>query len=313
MFSHPPTDYRDCQMQQCLEIRGFFLITHSQLAIVVHPRMRSLHYPTARTPFGFVSGCRRSFLGHMWDIAPLAHLLLGGLASLALIHAEVLAAAFRRLGSRDYDRVQRLGQQLHVVPIGSGDDKRERGATAVHQQTALGPFFSPDPSGCFRRPLAPRAPCLASRPNFAIPRQSPPCRRIQPTPLATIAKRSPPAATVESNGESRWRCRSSWAAPSIGNRCGAHRQWRRRLRAAQSIYARRQADAGTCVLASHADCAAARAVRHATTVRPRLPRIELSAWRNHHAKTKIRQLLFTDKLLIKPALNRHQPPVLFRW
>lgn len=296
MFSHPPTDYRDCQMQQCLEIRGFFLISHSQFAVVVHPRMCSLHHPAARTPFGLVSGCRRSFLGHVWDIAPLPHLLLGGLASVALIHAKVLAAAFRRLGSWDHDRVQRLGQQLHVVPIGSGDDKRERGATAVHQQTALGPFFSPDPSGCSRRPLVPRAPCLASHPNFAIPRQSPPCRRTPPTPLATIVKRSPRAATVESNGEWRWRCRSSWAAPSIGNQCAAHTQWPQKCCAAKWLCARRPLDADICAAGPGADCAAATTVRRVTKVRQTLPKTGLLPCANIIQRRFHGQILFTDKL-----------------
>lgn len=297
MFSHPPTDYRDCQMQQRLEISGFFLIPHSQLAVVVHPRMCSFHHPTTRTSFVFVSGYRRSFLGHMRDIAPLPHLSLGGLASIAFIHAEVLASAFRWLGPSDHDRVQCLCQQLHVVPISSGDDKRERGATAVHQQAALGPFFSPDQSGCFPQPLAPAALCLASRPSFAIPRQSPPCHRTPPTPLATIARRSPPAATAESNGEWRWRCRSFWAEPSTGNRYAAHRQWRRKPLAVQSICARRQDAAGTCVLAPCVDCAEAEAARHVTRALRKLPKIELSACGNHHGKTKIRQSLFTDKLL----------------
>lgn len=296
MFSHPPTDYRDCQMQQRLEISGFFLIPHFQFAVIVHPRMRSLHHPTPRLPFGFVSGGRRSFLGHVRDVAPRPHLLFGGLASVAFIHAEVLAAALGRLGSWNHDRVQRLGRQFDVVPIGSGDDKRERGATAVHQQAALGPFFSPDRSGCFPRPPAPGALCLASRPSFAIPKQSPPSRRIRPSPPATTAKRIPPLATVENNGGWRWRCQSSWAEPSIGNRCAAHKRWRRKPRAAQWICARRQAAADTCVLARSADFAQARAVRHATTAHRRLPKIAFSAWRNHREKTKMRQLLFTDKL-----------------
>ncbi len=283
-------------MQQRLEISGFFFIPHSPFAVVVHPRMRSLHHPTTRAPFGFVSGGRRSFLGYMRDITPLPHLLLGGFARVALIHAEVLAATLRRLGPSNHDRVKCLGQQLHVVPIGSGDDKRERGATAVHQQAALGPFFFPDQSGCFPQPLAPAALCLASHPSFAIPRQSPPCHRTPPTLPATIARRSPPAATAESNGEWRWRCRSFWAEPSTGNRCATHRQWRRKSLAAQSIYARHQDAAGTCVLAPRVDCAEAEAARHGTRAIRKLPKIELSAGGNHRGKAKIRQFLFTDKL-----------------
>ena len=277
MFSHPPTNDRNCQMKQRLEIGDFFLVAHTQLAVIIHPGMRSLHHPATCAPFSFVSGFRYSLLGHMRNIAPVPHLLLGGLAGIAFVHAEVLRPKLRRLRSRNHDRVQCLGQQLHVVPIGRGDDKRERGATAVHQQAALGPFFSPDLSGCYPPPLVPKELCLESRPSFAIPRQSRPCRRTPPTPPATTARRILPAATAESNGEWRWRCRSSWAGPSTGSQCAAHRRWLRKSRAVKWAYARRQAAAGTCVLAPREDCAEPRAVRRAPRAHRKLPRIEPSA------------------------------------
>jgi len=286
MFSHPPADYRNGQMQQRLEIDGFFLVANTQLAVIVHPGMRSLHHPAPRAPFGFVPCLRPSFLGDVRDIASLPHLLLGGFARVALIHTEILGPTLRRFRPWDYDRVQRLGQQLHVVPIGPGDDKRERGATTVHQQTALGSFFSPDRLGCFPPPLAPRELCLESRPSFAIPRQSPPCRRTPPTQLATAARRILPAATAESNGEWHWRCQSSWAVPSTGSRCEAHRRWQRKSRAAKSVCAPRPAAVGTCVLAPCEDCAEARAVRRATRAHRRLPKIVLLAWSNHGRRGK---------------------------
>jgi len=269
-------------MQQRLEIHGFFLIAHTQLAVIVHPGVRSLYHPATRTSFTFVAGLSHSLpRWHMRYIAPLPHLFFGGLTDVALIHAEILGTALRRLRPRHHDRVQRLGQQLHVVPIGPGDDKRERGATAVHQQTALGPFFFPDLSGCFPPPLAPTELCLGSRPSFAIPSQFPPSRRTLPTPLATTVKRILPASTAESNCEWRWRYRNSWAEPSTGSRCGARRRWRRKLRAAKWVYAHRQAAVGTGVWAQCADRAAARVVPRVTRALWRLPRIEFSPWRDH--------------------------------
>src|SRR6266403_4470988 len=97
IFLHPPTNYRNCQVQQRLEIGGLFFVAHTQLAVVVHPGMRSLYHPATRTPFAFVSGLRHSFLGHMWDIAPLPHLLLGGFAGVTFIHAQMLGLALCRL------------------------------------------------------------------------------------------------------------------------------------------------------------------------------------------------------------------------
>jgi hypothetical protein len=286
-------------MQQRLEIRCFLFVAHSQFAEIVHPGMRSLHDPTARSAFGFVaSRPGQSLRGHMRDIAPLPYLSLGGSARVAFINAEILRMACRRLGSGNHDRVQRLRQQFDVMSIGAGNDKRERGATAVHQQTALGPFFSPGLWGCCPPPPAPEALYPGCRPNFATPRQCPPSRRTRPSPRATTAQRTRPAATAESNGGSHWRCRRLWATPSIDNRCAAHTRWPRKSLAAPSACARRRAGADMGVGARPGDSAGAATVRLVTTVHPRLPKIALSPCRNTGTGFKTCQLLFTDKLLI---------------
>jgi len=286
-------------MQQGLEIRRFLLVAHAQFAVVVHPRVRPLHHPATRPALGSVAGLRHSLLGHVRDISPLSHLFVGRLAGVTLVHTEILRPTLCRPRPRNYDRVQRLGQQLHVVPIGPGDDKRERGATAVHEQAALGPFFFPDRSGCSPPPPVPEELCLASRPGFAIPRQSRPCRRTPPVPPATVAQRILPVATAENSGEWRWRCRNSWGAPSTGNRCAARTRWRRKPHAAKGVCAHPQVVVGTCVGARRGARAEARAVRHATRAHRRLPTIELSACQDHGGNAKTRQMLFTDKLLSK--------------
>ena len=295
-FSHPPADQRGGQMQQGLEVGGLLLVTHAQLAIVVHPGMRPFDHPTPSASLGFVSTLGRGLVGNMRRIAPGAHLLLGHSAPVAFVHAEVLRLTLGRLGPPNHDRVQRLGQKLHVVPIGPGDDKGERGATAVHQQTALGPFFSPGRSGCFRPLLAPKELCLACRPGFAIPKRCLPSRRTPPTPPATSARKPLAAATLGSGDEWRWRCRNSWAEPSIGSRCAEHTRWRRKSGAAPSVCVLRRAADGTGDGGGRADRAAATEVRPATKVHRILPTIVLSAWGNHGKGANIRQLLFKDKL-----------------
>src|SRR6266404_379570 len=284
MFSHPPTNYRNCQLQQRLEIGGFFLIAHTQLAVIVHPGMRSLHHPATRTPFAFVSGLRHSFLGHMWDIAPLPDLFFSGLAGVALIHAQILGSALRRLRPWHHDRVQRLSQQLHVVPIGPGDDKRERGATAVHQQTALGPFFFPGLSGYFRPPLGPVGLCPASRPGSPTPKQSLPSRHTLPDRLATTEQKIPPAATVGNGYGWRWRCQTLWATPSTDTPCATHTRWRRKYHAARYACGPHRVAAGICVAVRLEDCALATALRPSTTGDRTLPRIGLSTWHKHTRK-----------------------------
>lgn len=303
MFSHSPADYRNRQVQQRFEISDLLLVAHAQLAIVVHPGVSPLDNPAPSSSLGSVAGLGGSPRGHVRNIAALPHLLVCGFARVALVHAEVLGTALCRLRPWNHDRVQCLCQQLHVVPIGPGDDKRERGATAVHQQAALGPFFSPDLSGYFPPPLGPKGPCPESRPNFAIPRQSLPSRRTPPVPHATNERKSPLAATAGNDGESRWRCRNSWATPSTDNRCAARTRWRRKYRAVKWACARHLVSVETFAFAPRADRTWAKAIRPATKARRKLPKIELLACGNHCKVGKSRQLLFTDKLLVLMSIN----------
>ena len=65
--------------------------------------------------------------------------------SVAFVGTQVLATPTGRLGSPNHDAVQCFGQQFHIRPVGSADDKRERDASPLDQQTAFGAFFFPDP------------------------------------------------------------------------------------------------------------------------------------------------------------------------
>jgi len=295
-FSHSPADDRSCQMEQRLEIVCSLFVSHSQLPEVVHPRVRSLDDPAPGSPLGLKPTGSRSLSRHVRDVTPRPHFLLGGFAAVAFIHAEVLRFAGRWLRPMDHNRVQRLRQQLHVVPIGPGDDKRERGATAVHQQAALGPFFFPGQWGYCPRPPVPAAPCPGFHPNFATPKQCLPSRRTPPTPPATIAQKLPGAATAESGCESNWRFRTPWGEPSIGNPCAAHTRRPRKCHGAKWACARRRVAVGICASGPHVDFASAAAVRLVPTVHRKLPKIALSPCRELARTQQWRQLLFTDKL-----------------
>src|ERR1039457_272101 len=298
MFSHPPTDNGDRQLQQRLEISGFLFVAHAKLAVVVHPRMGPLHDPAACFALAAMPLLGQSLGGHMRDISADAHFFFRGFSRVALVHTQMLRPFTGRFRPSHHDHVQRLGQQFHVVPIGSGDDKRERGATTVHQQAALGAFFFPDPSGCYPRLLAPAALCLGCHPNFAIPTQCPPFRHTPPTPLATSARTIPSVASAESADEWRWHCRTPRATPSIDNPCATQRKSRRKWLAARSICVRRRASVGIFVCAPPAVRGPAAAVQRETKARCKLPMIARLAWMKHGKISKIRQLLFTDKLLI---------------
>ena len=278
-------------MQQALEIGCFLFIAHFQFAVVVHPRVRSFHDPAAGLALDSMPRLRRSLRWHMRNVSSVSHFLLRRLSGVAFIHAKVLWFPGGRFGPLHDDGVQRCPQQLHVMPIGPGDDKRERGATTVHQQAALGPLFFPDLSGCFPPPLVPVGLYPASHPSSATPTQSLPSRHILPVPLATTAQRILPPATVENAYGSHWRCRKLWARPSIGNLCATHTRWPRRDRAAQCTCAHRRAAAGICAAARHADRASAKAAQPLTKVYQILPRIGLSAWHKATLGRNIRSII----------------------
>jgi len=276
-ISHSPANQRGRQMQQAFEVGHLLFVSHPKLAVIVHPRVGSLHHPAACFAFGPMPLLGRSLPRHMRDVSAISHRLLGRFPRVTLIHAKVLRPAWRRLGPLHHDAIQRCSQQLYVVPIGSGNDKRERGATGVHQQTALGAFFSPGPSGCCRRPLAPVGLCPASRPDSATPKQSPPSRHTRPSQLATTAQKPPPVATIESGHGSRWRCQTLWAMPSTGIPSAAHTRWPRKYCGVSCAFGRRQVAAGTCAVSPNAGRALAGVAQPWTKGHPTLPMIGLSA------------------------------------
>ena len=64
-------------------------------------------------------------------------------AAVAGVGAQMLAPAIRRILAIDHDRVEHLVEPFAVMNVGPGHDDRQRNATAVHQQVALGALFSP--------------------------------------------------------------------------------------------------------------------------------------------------------------------------
>jgi len=70
------------------------------------------------------------------------------IAHVAGIQAEILVVfPSRNFRALDDDLSQGPIQQFGVVEIGAADGDRQREPTAVDQQTAFAPFFSPGRSG----------------------------------------------------------------------------------------------------------------------------------------------------------------------
>ena len=200
MFSHPPADYRNGQMQQRLEIDGFFLVSEHAACGNCSSRNAFSPPPSAARTLWSCTVLRPSFLGDVRDIASLPHLLLGGFARVALIHTEILGPTLRRFRPWDYDRVSVWASNFtscRLAPATISESGAPRPSTS---RLRLVPFF-PDRLGCFHRLL--RQGSFALSPVEAcIPRQSPPSRRTVANPARHSRTKilPPPPLKVMVNG-----------------------------------------------------------------------------------------------------------------
>ncbi len=215
-------------MQQAQIILRFLFVAHEDFPEAVVPGMCALDLPSPGRVLATADAFRLlANLPNMRDIVASPHNCCGGLAAVTFVGAQMLATPATWFGPPNDNAVQGFRQQFDVMSVRPADDKRERDASPVHQQAALGAFFSPDPWGCCRPLPAPAALCLACRQCSAIPKRSLPNRRIRPSLPATSDGKIPPPATVETADARRSHCQSFLARPSTDNRCATHIQWRR--------------------------------------------------------------------------------------
>ena len=265
---HSPANQGRRALQQRQKIGGGLLITHQQLAKPVKPRVGALDHPAAGA------------LPHVRRVTSGAHGLRGGTPRIALVRTQVLPPPPAGFGAHNHDTVQGDRQQFDIMPVGPADDKGQRDASTVHQQTALAAFFSPGRWGCCPPLPAPAGLCLVSHQYFATPRQCLPSRHTRPNQPATVPARIPARASVESVCERNWRCRTIWAAPSTGIRCAAHKQCRRRFAGPPTACARHRDDADNACAPGAAAVWAPRAGRSARVHR-KLPTSEFWPCRQH--------------------------------
>jgi len=128
------------------------LEAYQEFPEAVQPRLRPLDDPTPGAPVGVPAAGRglRPPLRDVRPVPPGPHGVVRRLAGVPFIPAEVLA---RRLRGRagDHDAVQRGHEEHHVMALGPAHDEGQRDSIPVDEEAALGPFFSPDPSGSARR------------------------------------------------------------------------------------------------------------------------------------------------------------------
>ena len=278
--AHTPANQGRRALQQGQKIGGGLFIAHQQLAEAVEPRVRAFDYPATRalplpTSAGFFSA-----LSHMRCVTALLHGLRGGTPRIALVRTQVLPPSAAGLGAHDHNAVQSGRQQFDIMPVGPADDKGQRDASTVHQQAALAAFFSPDRWGYCPPLPGPAELCLAFHQCFATPRQSPPFHHTRPNRLAIRPERTLAHASVESVCGWRWRYQMTWAVPSTGNRCAAHRQCRRRFDGRPMACARRRDAVDNAGVSDVPGPWAPRAERVARVHR-KLPTIEFWPCRQH--------------------------------
>lgn len=75
---------------------------------------------------------------HVSDVTVLLDGGFGGRIVVAFVQAQMLRLLLGGLGTLDYDRLQRVGQQLGVVYVGTGKHYRQRAATCFDEQALLG-------------------------------------------------------------------------------------------------------------------------------------------------------------------------------
>jgi hypothetical protein len=117
------------------------LVAYLQPTVAVHPRESSFHNPPVSTQLfaGFDAPS-----GDAWGYAPLPQSLPASREVVALVGMQLLGAlawASTRLADRR-DSIHRFLQELRVVDVCSRMDHRERDASSVDHNMALGALLS---------------------------------------------------------------------------------------------------------------------------------------------------------------------------
>ena len=147
-------------------VLGFLRPADQEGAVAVEPGVAGFDDPAARSPAGHVSFQPQFFTARTDVRAVVAgdNELADAPEVVASVEAQPLRAPRCRLWSRYRDRVERRGQQLHVVAVGTVMRQPDRDPSCLAQKrtfrpllalsVGFGPVFGP-PSGAF--PIAPSA------------------------------------------------------------------------------------------------------------------------------------------------------------
>ena len=127
------------------------LISDQKFSESVEPGVRRLHDPMSvlwRTPAFALLPC------DPWSVAPRTDLLANRFTVVSLIRIQ---ESLSSSGKGNDDGIEHCGELTDVMPIGPGDDQRQRDAMAVHQEMTLASLFFPGLSGSDQLLLLPEA------------------------------------------------------------------------------------------------------------------------------------------------------------
>lgn len=129
-----------------------FFIPDQQLPEAVEPGVRCFNHPAT-----VLRGAPSSTLlpDHPRRIASGENLLANSFSIISLVRIQ---ESLPFVGEGDDHGIQYGTKLTDVMSVRSGNDQRQRDATCVHQEMALGPFFFPDPWDSGRSLLVQGAP-----------------------------------------------------------------------------------------------------------------------------------------------------------
>ena len=133
----------------------------------------------------------------------------GRCAGVARVRTQILVSSERWTGSLYNNGVQHGFKLRHVMSVGSGRNERQRDATAVRQQMAFAPIFSPCRWDWVQRFPVPMSPSSSPRRYFAIAKRCLQIRHTRQAPVSTGPQRGLFFPTPETGHGSRWHCRSA--------------------------------------------------------------------------------------------------------
>src|SRR5450759_2096905 len=264
-------------MVQSEEAAFELLVPHEQFAKAIEPTMRDLHNPPPgslrRIPPLLIGFLPAPF--NLWDVAVFCNDAKRRGASIASVGTQMFVPSLRGIGALHHDAVKDRSKLANIMSVCSGHDDRQRDATTVHQQVALAPIFSPDPSGLARQLPAPAVPSSLPRRYSAIATRCLHSRHTPPTRPSTGLRTLRLAAIRDSACEWHLGYRSvRSAALSTDSQCATRKQWPRTPSAHLWVYAHRRVCAHT-LCPTLAGAREARA-RPAAKERPTLPMLATS-------------------------------------